>query len=153
MTDLLGIKLATIEADHKNLAETTKTHQIEIAAIKEGINNLNVTCSNMGENLKNVVRAIESLAHNVSKFGEHYFVEKDEIKNNLHDLRIKDVSKDARLEALKLELTSTSTRARYAQVISIGLAVSLFAIIILMDIFGAETAGQFAAGVRQATKH
>ncbi|CAB4139798.1 hypothetical protein UFOVP354_38 [uncultured Caudovirales phage] len=152
MTDAVVVELATIRAKQDSLAEQTKAHQEEITVIKNGINSLNMTCSSMGSELANVARTIGKLNDNVSEFGKHWIVEKNTITDDLHSIKIKGVSQDARLEAIKLELTSTTSRANKALYISVCLAAAFIIIIIAADIFGAEAAGKFAAGINQAVK-
>lgn len=107
----------------------------------------------MGNQLGNVAQTLAKLNDNVSEFGKHWIVEKNNITKDLHELRLHEVSQDSKLESLKLELSDTTIKARRALYISAGISIAFSIILIAANIFGAEAAGKFAAGISQSIKH
>ena len=86
-------------------------------------------------------------------FAGKWFDEKNNISNKLHDIEVHNTKQEGALAAIQSSLNLTSIKARYALLLASSLAVAFIVTILVANVFGAEAAGQFAAGVNQATKH
>ena len=153
VNDNILIDLASLKEQNRSLTEQQRTHSEEISILRKGVNDMTTTCATMGNEMKNVASVIKELNDNVRVFAGKWFDEKNNISNKLHDIEVHNTKQEGALAAIQSSLNLTSIKARYALLLASSLAVAFIVTILVANVFGAEAAGQFAAGVNQATKH